>query len=354
MGEITDSVSALEESQRSLDRELAATRRILSEAVGAAGLGMTSAYAVRAAERIKTLEAKLAEKVDAGNEDYLRYFKCLNTIDEMLKDAFPGDIATIEARVAAACANTKALSDAQFRLEDTERARASLYDQLNSVEEARVALASQLDRERRLHGECTRDLLKAKKDRDYSRGTTDAQRVRADEAEERATKAEKDANYWEGWAKDNGTAFDRAVRERDSLQNKLNGANDDLAHERSERQRLTEEVESLRREHPDIREAALGGKPFMVAGKKYVPEVLPEWICDRAGRGESFWVNGLLYAPVNNDDVLRLKQIGILAEKGKDFYVEGKRYTRATPAEEARIRVLQEKLEKIVRIVETQ
>jgi chromosome segregation ATPase len=410
MGEITDSVSALEESQRSLDRELAATRRILSEAVGAAGLGMTSAYAVRAAERIKTLqeelaektpasglqalldqlyleladvrsvlrpkvghghgkahayaqkavelidglEAKLAEKTDTSNEDYLRYLKRLNTIDEMLKDAFPGDIATIEARVAAACANTKALSDAQFRLEDTERARASLYDQLNSVEEARESLASQLDQ--------------VKKEQDYYKGTSTAQRVRALGVErdlalalKRAEQAEKDRDTWKGMAKDNGAALATALRdngkalagaerERDSLQNKLNGAMDDLTVERRMRNKLQEEVEQLRRKShetgphslpTDIRAAALAGKPFTVAGKRYVadtdPEkVLPKWMADRADASENIWINGVLYVPTTRDQYspTRIAEIRKHAQAGEPFVLEGKRYVVSGTATE--------------------
>lgn len=342
MGDVTDRVKELERDYERLDIERLAAIRVLREAMGKSDVYGIRANAAAAAERIKTLEDKLAEKVDAGNEDYLRYLKRLGTIDEMLKEAFPDSTETIEDRVGAAVADTRALAEVKKILQGfageafaviplasrlvaqlqnerenwaTATKRGDTYlTERNALQEARESLASQLDRERRLHDECLKDLLKAKKDRDTW------QRMSHDngEALAEAERARDSFKRQHGLAVGDLSA---ALRARDSLQNKLNGAMDDLTAERRERNKLTEEVERLRRESPafsHIREAALAGKPFNVAGREYVlasdgvdtaDRDLPTWVIERANARQSLWINGVMYSPANNDDLLRLKRV---------------------------------------------
>ncbi len=291
MGDITERVQELERDYERLDAERINTISVLRKTAGSPDTYGLRAHAVAAAERIKTLQDKLAEKVDTSNEDYLRYLKRLNAIDEMLNDAFPGDTATIEARVAAACTNTKLLEQAQTDLAAVQRARA--------------ALASQLDRERRLHGEYIKDLLKAKKDRDYFQDTSGAQRERAQAVEKdlavalkRAEQAEKDRGYWQRMCEDNGAALAAAE----------------------------EKLRRLRHEDDpfvQIQEAAMAGKSFNVAGGEYVP-------ADQYSR----------------DHIEELKR---LARDGKDIVIEGRSYTPTSRIDWERVS-LQQKLNQIARL----
>lgn len=288
MGEVTDRVKRLEDYVDELNEELVAVRAALRSTVGG-GKGKASSYAEAAAARIKAIEdevrglklrltttseqrdrlqTRLDERADTDNEEFDRLFKRLGNISKMLQDAFPGDIATIEGRVAAACANTKALAQAQRDLEleqinrlDAVRARdeyesawASCRDSANSADEKVRSLASQLDRERRLHGECVEELLTAKKERDRIQDVADAQRRENGEratllhrTQERAAKAARDRDTWKSMANDNGAALA-------------------VAEEKLRRARH----ETIRPDYSAIREAALNGEPFFLEGKQYV------------------------------------------------------------------------------------
>jgi hypothetical protein len=243
MGEITDRVSVLEESLNQFSGDLAEIRMVLRDQVGT-GLGTTVSYAKEAARQL----AAFREGADLDQV----YERTLKSIDKMLKDAFPGDIATIEGRVAAACANTKAMRAAQTRIEATERANKTLSDEL--------------DRVRRTHAETNKKLLNAKKDADFYHEACIAQRERADAAESEVEKLRKQRpednrrDYWRRLAEDNGKALADAT---EKLRRK--------SHETPVASSYEEAAERMR----EIRKIADDRGSFWVQGIRYVPAVSP-------------------------------------------------------------------------------
>jgi hypothetical protein len=243
MGEITDRVSVLEESLNQFSGDLAEIRMVLRDQVGT-GLGTTVSYAKEAARQL----AAFREGADLDQV----YERTLKSIDKMLKDAFPGDIATIEGRVAAACANTKAMRAAQTRIEATERANQTLSDEL--------------DRERRAHAEVNKKHLATQKDVDHYRDLMIAQRERADAAESEVEKLRKQRpednrrDYWRRLAEDMKAELEAA---EEKLRRK--------SHETPVASSYEEAAERMR----EIRKIADDRGSFWVQGIRYVPAVSP-------------------------------------------------------------------------------
>jgi hypothetical protein len=288
MGEISDRVSALENL---LDDHLSALTEIgsiLRTRVGS-GHGKAQTYAQKAADLIAELEAKLAQKTETGNDDYLRYIRRLDAIDKMLKDAFPGDIATIEGRVAAACENTKALK--------------ALRRQVDNERVDNQALSDELDRVRRLTAEVNRKLLNAKKDVDFYREACAAQRARADEAEveveklrkqrpegvttERFVEVEKVKNYWKTMAEIHKADLDTTKRklaqaeaDRDTWQNMATDNGRALA------EAASHDVQDAAARMRQIRKIADDRGSFWVQGVRYVPDCRTEVNADAVAKLE--------------------------------------------------------------------
>lgn len=283
MGEITDRVSELEARQEKLELDLVEARMILRDQVGTAFETVPEC----AREAARLLEALRDDR--ARSPDYAR---TLQNIDKMLKHAFPGDIATIEGRVAAACENTKALREAQDPY----------------LAENNKALSDALDRHRRLTAEANKKLLQAKRELDHYQGACTAQRARADEAEaeveklrkqrpegvstERFAEVETVKNYWKTLAEVNANDLTEVRQVRDTWQRMaedngkaLAAANEKLrrkSHETPVASSYEEAAERMR----EIRKIAGDRGSFWVQGVRYVPDCRTEVNADAVAKLE--------------------------------------------------------------------